>query len=373
MRTASPLCPPSIRCLWLCFVAAIAGSCVHKNHVGPAQANAGGVPVGASMAVHRVYRAAFDAVEAALEVDDLIVAQATLGRLEGRLAIDQQSAPTMAEAKARQDEIAIRTLSGELPSAESVAAALRVADGFGKVIDGRSRMEAIDLRVALERRPGTEMVDLLLVAKSSWPEPLVLSPGLGGVEVLRASLEPRTGIERRESSIQVVEEGTRLKLPPGEEVRMTLLELPIEVPVGAIATRMEAFVYFNAGSVSDAGRVLPMRTEDLPRAKRTDLAGWVPGSLVEPSELSGLVGRGDAPLPAILERAVRIAPDRRDEALDRLGKVVQTLPIESFEAVVPAVRWIVGTNQFGRDEKRWRDWLIERYETRAAAGEAIGG
>ncbi len=330
-------------------------------------------PKGASLVVHRVYVAAFDAVEAALASDDLLVAQSTLTRLQQRLAADSASAPTIAQARAREDEIATRTLNGELPSAENVAAAIKMSEGFERVIAGRLRMAAIELSLGLERQPGSETVNVLLFAKSSWEEPLVLEPGAGRLEILRVSLEPRTGSERREARIRALESGTRLELPPGERVQVTVTEVPIEVPVGAIATRMEAQVTFNGGTVAEGRFSLPMREQVLPKAKRTDLAGWVPTSLVEPLDIVELMQRGDAPLPAILERAVRISPTRRAETLDRLGKAVRTLPVDSFHSMVPALRWIVGTNQFGRDEKRWREWLIERYETRAAADQAIGG
>ena len=328
---------------------------------------------GAALVVHRAYTASFDALHAALEADDLLVAESTLARLKQRLAADRATAPSIAQARQRDDAIAARTLSGELPSAENVAAAMRMSAAFERVIAGRVRMAAIELDLALVRRPGTEMVDVILTARSTWSEALVLEPGAGRLEILRASLEPRTGAERRESRIRTLEEGTRLEIPAGGEVEVRVTEVPVEVPVGAIATRMEAAMTFNNGTVSEGKESLPMRDLELSGVRRTDLAGWVPTALVDPIELAELVQRGGAPLPAILERAVRISPARRDETLDRLGEVVRTLPMEAFHSIVPALRWVVGTNEFGRDEKRWRDWLIERYETRAAAGRVIGG
>ncbi len=358
-------------CLILCL--GLGASCGGPGQEAPTPVEREAVPSGASMVVHRVYVAAFDAIESALESDDLAVAQSTLGRLQQRLAADGANAPTMAQARMREDEIATRTLNGELPSAENVAAAVKMSKGFERVIAGRVRMEAIELSLALERQAGSETVNVLLLAKSTWNETLVLEPGAGRLEILRVSLEPRTGGERREARIRALEGGTRLELPPGKSVQVAVTQVPIEVPVGAIATRMEAQVTFNGGMLSEGSRSLPMREQTLPKSKRVDLAGWVPTSLVEPVDLVELMKRGDAPLAAILERAVRISGARRSETLDRLGKAVRTLPVDSFHSMVPALRWIVGTNQFGRDEKSWRDWLIERYETRAAAGRAIGG
>ena len=355
----------------LCLV--LVGACTGPKTSAPIPVKREAATRGASLVVHRVYIAAFAAIEAALDADDLAVAQSTLRRLQQRLASDAASAPTMAQASARENEIARRTLSGELPSAENVAAAKQMSKGFERVISGRVRMEAIELSLALERQPGSEVVSVLLLATSSWDQTLVIEPGAGRLEILRVSLEPRSGGERREARIRALEAGTRLELPPGESVQVSMTEVPIEVPVGAIATRMEVKVTFNGGTLSQGNLVLPMREQLLPRAKRIDLAGWVPTGLVEPIELVELMMRGDAPLPALLERTVRISAARRSETLDRLGKAVRTLPVDSFHSMVPALRWIVGTNEFGRDEMRWRDWLIERYETRAAAGRAIGG
>ena len=347
--------------------------CVSDGSSGAQPIDVEGVAKGRALVVHQVYSAAFEAIEAALGEDDLAVADATLRRLQGRLAIDGAHAVSMADARFREDDMALRTMSGEVPSAENVEAALKMAEGFERVIEGRNRLNAVELSLELVRLAGQERVKVVLVATSEWTTELHLEPGAGRMEILRSSLEPRMGSERRDARITALERGVVVDIPAGGTSRTTIAEAPVEVPVGSIATRMEATVEFNGGTVSDGDLMLPMREIVAGPGKRTDFPVHIPAGLVEPLELVELAERGNAPLPAILERAIRIAPSRRAETLDRLGKAARTMPIESFRVLVPAIRWIVGTNEFGRDEGRWRDWLISRYEERYVNGQALGG
>lgn len=322
----------------------------------------------APLVVHPAYSASFEALTATLEDENMDVARATLRQLRSRLAADLALVPTLAEARGRADDVAARTLAGELPSKENVRAAMEIADGFERIVDGRTRLAAVELSVALERRTGEEMIDVYLVGVSSWPEPLTVLPSAASLVLQRTSLEPHTGQERRESSVFGLDEAPRLDIPARGEARLHVAELPIQVPIGAIATRVRANLTFNGGSVEEDGTSFPARTIEASIGERTDLAGWVPATLVDPAELVRLVDRGGAPLTAILERTVRIAPDRRDEALDGLSAVLEMKPVDTAEQVVPAVRWLVGAQRFGRDGAMWRDWLFERLDERRAAG-----
>ncbi len=318
--------------------------------------------------VHPVYQTAFDAVKTALDEDELGVADAALRRLRGRLMSERQSLPTVAQAKANQGDLSFQVLSGELPARENVDAALRMVDGFGKVVEGRKRMGALELEVLVERIQGQEAVQVSLVGRSTWPTPITLRPGPVALDLRRTSLEPRAGIERQDAANQALDESLALEIPAMGEVSLALTEIPIEVPVGAIATRMRVSLRFIGGTVEDGGESFPARDIVAEPAQRTDLAGWVPASLVEPDELVELVKRGNAPLPALLERTVRIAPSRHEETLDRLGAAVETLPVESLRTLVPSLRWLKGSTQFGRNELAWRNWLLGRLEERREAG-----
>lgn len=337
------------------------------------ESGSSGSSSGGALMVHPVYQTAFDAVKVALDQEELGVADATLRRLRGRLLAEREVLPTVAEAKANQGDLSYQVLSGELPARENVEAALRMVDGFGKVIEGRKRMGAIELEVQMKRIEGEEAVRVSLVGRSTWDRPLTLHPGPVTVDLRRTSLEPMAGLERQDAAQEVLADSLSLEIPAMGDVSLVLTELPIEVPVGAIATRMRVSLRFIGGTLEEGDDSYPARDIAAQPAVRTDLAGWVPATLVDPGDLVELVRRGNAPLAAVLERTVRIAPPRYDETLDRLGAVVETQPAEALRTLLPALRWLTGATQFGRDELAWRNWLLKRLEERRESGLAFGG
>lgn len=327
---------------------------------------------GGALIVHPVYQSAFEALEAALDADDLRVGRSTLARLEGRLVRDVETLPTIDDARTMEDGSGDLILSGQSPSREHAEAALRMARNFGRVFEGRMRMESLTLELELERIADQESCRASLIATSTWDSPLVLRPGPATLEVSRISLEPRTGIERRDQQSSHMEADTSFELPPRGTRRFELADIPIEVPVGAIATRMLADIEFIGGTIEEADESYPARFIEVEDAERTDLASWVPASLVEPTELVRLWQRGNTTLAALIERTVRIAPARYEETLDRLGLAAETLPVNSFHAIVPSLRWFTRANRFGRDEGAWRRWLLARLDDRRAEGVLVG-
>lgn len=323
-----------------------------------------------SLAVHRAYAASFTAIEAALDEDELEVARSSIRQLRSRLESDLATAPTLAEARKRDDEIALLTVSGDLPSRESVEAALAMADGFERIVDGRLRIASVELAVDLVRVQGAEEVEVVLSGRSDWHEPLTVRPSAASIVVERISLEPRTGMEQLSSGRAALPDTPELELPARGEANTVVAVLPIQVPTGAIATRMRVDLACNGGTIAEDGDAFPARTIEVALGERTDIPAWIPAGVVDPVELVDVVERGNAPLALVLECAVRIQPSRRDEALDRLGYAVQTLPLDSMRTLVPALRWLVGTDEFGRNERAWRDWLVQRYEARVASGDA---
>ena len=53
----------------------------------------------------------------------------------------------------------------------------------------------------------------------------------------------------------------------------------------------------------------------------------------------------------------------------RAGPRGPDLPDEALRPIVPAARWLLGVEGFGRDERAWKELLAERYARRLAAGE----
>lgn len=327
---------------------------------------------GSALVAHPVYQSALEALKAALEADDLQIGRATLARLMVRLESDRASLPSMIEAKGKDDALSLQVLSGELPSREHAVAGLRIADGFMRVLEGRTRLREIELTVVLRRVPGTETCRASLFAISSWPETLVIMPGPATLEVLRTSLEPRTGVERRDSSKTHLDAELSIEIPAGGSTSTPIADIPIEVPIGAIATRLRIGIVFTGGTLSEDGETFPARDIAVETKERTDIASWVPATLVDPQELVRVWKRGDASLASILERTVRIPPARYEEVLDRLGLTAEIQPVQTFSVIVPALRWIVRTHSFGRDEGSWRRWLLARLDDRRMAGTVFG-
>ena len=266
---------------------------------------------------HPAYQAAFEALRATLDDGDLQAARATSRRLRARLERERATLPTMEAARNNEGgPLSYQVLSGELPAKESAEGALRMVDGFDSVIEGRARVRALDLAVILSRVPDSEQVRVVLRARSAWPEPLELRPGAGTVEVLRTSLEPRAGDERRDSARIALPEATVLRVPANAEADHELCRLAIEMPLGAIATRMRVDTVFLGGTIQEGDERYPAQDFDVRSARRTDLAGKIPAVAVGPGPLLELVERGRAPLAAILERTVRIPPARFPETLD---------------------------------------------------------
>jgi len=326
----------------------------------------GGLPD--DVVAHPVYQASFEAVKAALDSDETAVARRALERLRARLEADLAVTPTLEVARERGDSLSALVLAGDRPSRRGVQAAVQIADGFERVIDGRARTEALDLSLELTRRESEELVDVALVARSAWPAPLTLRPGPGLLRVRRTSIEPRTGDLASSESDLPLDELVVLEVPPGGEARATVATIEIAVPVGAIATRLTAWLSFNGGLVVEDDERYPARDRDVPRASRTDFPGWVPLGYVDPRLLGQLARRGDAPLAMVLEHTVRIAPTRVDDALDQLGLAAEVLPPESLRVLVPALRWLVGDTSIDLDEREWRAWLLDRLERRRALG-----
>lgn len=330
---------------------------------------------GAAMgAIHVSYAAAFEALKEALEEDDLLLARSTARQLRGRLSRELESSMSLSQARKRTDGVAALTLSGMLPSRESVEAALLAVERFEDIINGRERLAAVTLSIELRRLPGEERVEARLAGESSWAEPLVIRPFASSILIGRLHVD-KEGFEVSWSETVVLEEGVELAMAPGGTASMPLVELPIQVPVGAMATRMSVTLVCTGGELEQAGDRYPARVITVREAERTDIAGWIPTGLVEPQRLVRLVEQGRGSTDVLLECAIRIAPSRRAEALDGLGRAIQTLPAEAVRPVVPAIRWLLGVSGidgFGRDERDWKQLLAERYDRRVAAGEIEG-
>ncbi|MDG1051246.1 MAG: hypothetical protein P8M11_01640 [Planctomycetota bacterium] len=357
--------------LYLLLGAGVLGaSCA--SLAGPQSSGAGPTPP--RLAIHVSYAPAFEALKEALEEDKLLLAQSTARQLRGRLSRDLESSLSLPEARGREDDVAALTLAGTLPSREAVEVALLAVERFEKIVGGRERLRAVALRLELRRLPAQEAVEVWLTGTSGWADPLLIRPFAASLLISRSHVD-RKGFEVDWSESVVLDGSVELSLAPGGTAELLLEGLPIQVPVGAMATRMRVVLDCTGGELEEAGERFPAREVLVEEAERTDIAGWIPVGLLEPQLLGQLLEQGRGRTEILLECAIRITPSRRAEALDVLGRAVQTLPDEAVRPVIPAARWLLGLSGlegFGRDERGWKEWLGERYDRRVEAGEIAG-
>ena len=84
------------------------------------------------------------------------------------------------------------------------------------------------------------------------------------------------------------------------------------------------------------------------------------GSSSEPAELARYASGATPWLPALLERAVRVAPERRGEALDLLAPLVETSTPAQIERLAPALRWLSGASDPEAGHLGWKSWFRDR-------------
>jgi len=308
--------------------------------------------------LHPQYLPTYQAVQEALEREDLGLAERTLLHWRARLGADAAAA-----AQATPEA----PLQPGRPSAAAVADAQRMTDNLGRVVEARRTIAALDLGLEVRRVAGAQRAEVWLAAQSSLTEPVLLVPGPANLELERLSLDPKTGLEVRATELTALTDEVRLEVPAGGAAVVRLGEVAIGVPGGAIATRTRFHLVLRSGSVTVQGRVLPVRAMAVRGAERTDLPTWLPAGPVEPAELARLVAKPDAALTALVERAVRILPERRVEALELLREPALERTLDQFELLVPVLRWLTGASgergalptDPGRDPGQWRNYLAE--------------
>lgn len=96
------------------------------------------------------------------------------------------------------------------------------------------------------------------------------------------------------------------------------------------------------------------------------LAGRLPTAAVEPAELVRYARGATCSTPALVERAVRIAPARYEEALDAVAAIADELTRERIVELAPALRWLAREPALGADAQGWQEWLRARHNRAAA-------
>jgi hypothetical protein len=272
------------------------------------------------------------------------------------------------------DEREARGVLERLYAMEPDGAALDLARGFERILDGRAAVAALDLRCesTFERPPrGSAFAKVTFSARVRDERHLFVRPGPGVLHVTTCIVDPAGGQTRRKELVPLADMGV-LALSPGVDARIDLVEVPIVMPPNALALSVEFDVDLRAGSVQpgpdDAFAGSVSKGRELPAMR------WH----VEGSELVMLakeLARLDLSLPDDLVRAaqgtqvdrhralaiaVRIPPAQRRETLDQLARATDTISDPVLADLAPALRWLADEARLGEDAASWRAWLRGR-------------
>lgn len=231
---------------------------------------------------------------------------------------------------------------------------LRAAERFRRILEGRERLSALDMRLVVAE--GADGARLRLQIKSRWPGVLVLNPGPAMLDHQALQIGP--GGERSEHTRSRVVEGVEdLEVEP-----LALMEVDLgpyrKLPLGGALAQRETFVLrLGAGGLEDGKRIYPAQFWPEARGLRVNLAAFLPNGVLDPSELIGRVEDGNLGMPALVERAVRIAPERYMEAMRGMRGPVSRATPEMFTRMEPLLRWMCTHDPQPSGLEGWRDHL----------------
>lgn len=291
--------------------------------------------------------------------------------LDAALAIAevQPFEPLFAELGAaldRRDHATAERLLLRVEALRPVGAAARRAEAFRNILDGRATAAALGL--ALEARPtGREgEYDVVLRAHHQLGAPVRLRCP-GSALVFTSLGVSEAGIESRARRRVLTDRLADLTLEHD-----VACELPLGtfyVPArGLVAARGRWELVTLGGSLERDGRELPANSFRAAECEVLRLDPRLPTGEVTPDEFAAYVARGAPSLPALLERAARLAPERREEALDAATAPFLLLVPDELERLAPALRFLTLLEDPPPDARGWRAWLEARRATRTRPG-----
>ena len=259
-----------------------------------------------------------------------------------------------------EDELARRILDGLLarrPRGDD----LEVAEAFGRVLRGREIVRALDLRLVSEPAEEAGLFRLSLLATQHTDASLELQLPPANLRHVRSGIDP-DGFEQTEVETRLLHDLNGLILPPGRQLRIELTEY--SVPMGRCMARRDRWLLdVLSGDVIDATGSCPASGVRVEPCERTFLASFLSATAVDPALLVEYLLRNELYLPPLLERAVRIAPGRREEALAALLPALRD-PRNADERrmakILPALRWLAGTGEPGASAESWIEYLEAR-------------
>jgi len=240
---------------------------------------------------------------------------------------------------------------------------LEFLEAFERILTGRGLTDSLDLELFLRTDEAAQHTQVLLRARTSRATRVELRPGPALLRIHRILLLP-DGREARSVLTQGVGNMLSLALDSEGWLEVPLASFSSTIPGNALAARTSWSLSLRAGEILEEGASFPAMDVAVLPVERVDLAYFLPTAPVDPEELSSYVQRAEVSLAPILERTVRVLPERREEALDLLAPLVEAWTAEQIERVVPTLRWLSRVNFPGLDPLLWREWLRNRTRVR---------
>ena len=260
------------------------------------------------------------------------------------------------------EDVVARQILDSILARRPPAHLVEFAQGYERILDGRALVRDVELKLVSERVGGSEL-DHRLVFEASHRRQgdVVLHIPPSSLRRNLVGIDP-AGNESKSLSTEVTRILENMTVPAGEVVRIPLLDY--ELPVGGgLAIRERWTLDLRAGQFEHNGETLPAQNPPVAAAERTRIARFLPTDAVDPAELLRYVRAEEVYLPPLIERAVRIDPERRDETLDLLTPEVLRLAEEDperLERIAPALRWLARTGRHGNQASLWSAWFEAR-------------
>jgi hypothetical protein len=259
-------------------------------------------------------------------------------------------------------ESALRRLLARQPTGR----ALEIARGLERILDGRRLASTLDLSLeAVEEGEVNGRYTLTLIARQHGETEVVFRPGAARLRESLVVVNP-DGHEHRNLKRLGIPFPEELRIPPEGEVRLVLVDVQLPAPPGllAVAVRLR-FTFLPGRFVEPDGRLLPAQSVEVKDVELVRLASFLPTAPVDPAELEAYVREGQIFVPSLMERAVRIPPSLREEALDLLAPHIEAMSLVELELLIPALRWLSRTVRPAGDPGAWRRWSEQRQLRRA--------
>jgi len=237
-------------------------------------------------------------------------------------------------------------------------AAAHKLTAFRNILDGRRTAEALGVRLAAEPTGAEGEYRVTLHARHELALTVRLRCPGSALKFLSLGVN-EAGIESRARRRVLTDALADLEIESGRDVEVVLGTYYVPAR-GLVVARGRWTLSTLGGTIELGERVLPANSFVAAGCEVVRLDPRLPSSAVEPAEFARYVERGAPSLPALLERAGRLAPERRDEALDLATPALARYLPEELERIAPALRWLCGLDEPPLDARGWKAWLEAR-------------